>query len=69
MPQSDGFALLREIRSHPQWHSVPVVMLTSRDNHWHRQTAISLGATDYFTKPFRADELLSAIATLLPITV
>jgi type IV pili sensor histidine kinase/response regulator len=65
MPRLDGFALLREIRSHSQWHSLPVVMLTSRENQRHRQKAMSLGATAYFTKPFPPDELLNAIAALL----
>ena len=66
MPQIDGFELLKEIRSHPHWHSLPVVMLTSRENQFHRQIANDLGATAYFTKPFRTDELLEAIANLIP---
>ncbi len=65
MPHLDGLALLREIRSHPYWHSLAVMMLTSRENHRHRQQAMSLGATDYFTKPFRPDDLSAAIAALL----
>jgi type IV pili sensor histidine kinase/response regulator len=65
MPRLDGLALLREIRSHPYWHSLAVVMLSSRENHWHRQKAMKLGATAYFTKPFRPLELLAAIAALL----
>ncbi len=65
MPHLDGLALLREIRSHPYWHSLAVMMLTSRENHRHRQQAMSLGATDYFTKPFRPDDLCASIAALL----
>ncbi len=66
MPQMDGFELLKEIRHSPRWHNLPVMILTSRENPQHRQTASNLGATDYFTKPFQADELLSAIALLIP---
>lgn len=65
MPRVDGLELLKEIRSSPVWHNLPVVMLTSRENQWHRQTASNLGATDYLSKPFRHDQLLSTIATLL----
>ena len=65
MPRLDGFGLLREIRSHPRWHSLAVAMLTSRENDQHRQKAKQLGASTYFTKPFQPSELLSAIATLL----
>ena len=65
MPQIDGLELLRQIRSLPQWHSLPVIVLTSRENHQYRQIASNLGATHYFTKPFRQDELLEAIAPIL----
>ncbi len=65
MPRLDGLGLLKEIRSHPRWHSLPVVMLTSRENNLHRQKAMSLGATTYFTKPFRPAELLKCLSQLL----
>jgi type IV pili sensor histidine kinase/response regulator len=65
MPRLDGFGLLKEIRSHSRWHSLPVAMLTSRENELHRQKAASLGATHYFTKPFQPEELLKAIASIL----
>ncbi|ERN40375.1 chemotaxis protein histidine kinase [Rubidibacter lacunae KORDI 51-2] len=62
MPQLDGFGLLQAIRAHARWQDLPVVMLTSRDNPRHRETARRLGATDYFGKPFRPQELVAAIA-------
>jgi len=61
MPVLDGFAVLQSIRSHSQWHSLPVIMLTSRGQQQHRQKAFSLGANDYFNKPFRPQQLLEAI--------
>ncbi|NHC38225.1 hybrid sensor histidine kinase/response regulator [Scytonema millei] len=68
MPRVDGLSLLREIRASSQWQKLPVIVLTSRENQWHRQTAFGLGATEYFTKPFCTDDLLQAIANLLPVT-
>jgi type IV pili sensor histidine kinase/response regulator len=68
MPRVDGLALLREIRASSQWQQLPVIVLTSRENQWHRQTAFSLGATEYLTKPFCTDDLLQAIANLPPVT-
>ena len=65
MPRLDGFGLLGEIRARPQWDNLAVVMLTSRENDRYRQKAMNLGATAYFTKPFRPGELLNAIAALL----
>lgn len=66
MPRMDGLELLKQIRIHSVWHSLPVVVLTSRENQWYRQTATDLGASEYFTKPFHTDELLGAISQLLP---
>ncbi|HEX6641400.1 MAG TPA: response regulator [Thermoanaerobaculia bacterium] len=31
MPEMDGFAFAAEVRRHAQWHSIPIVVLTSRD--------------------------------------
>jgi type IV pili sensor histidine kinase/response regulator len=65
MPNMDGFSLLQLIRSHSVWKSLPVVVLTSRENDLHRQRAMNLGATDYLTKPFQPNELLVTVGNLL----
>ncbi len=31
MPEMDGFAFIRELRQHPQWRSLPVIVLTAKD--------------------------------------
>ena len=61
MPRLDGFGVLQAIRSHSRWHSLPVIMLTSRDHERHRQKAFSLGATDYIGKPFSPQKLLATV--------
>ena len=65
MPRIDGYSLLKEIRSHARWHSLPVAMLTSRASERHRQKASSLGATTYLTKPFQPLELLNEVNEML----
>ena len=39
----------------------PVVMLTSRSGDKHRQLAMNMGATGYFSKPFQQQELLQPL--------
>ncbi|MBD1935938.1 response regulator [Microcoleus sp. FACHB-68] len=65
MPRLDGFALLAEIRAHPNTRNLPVAILTSRESDSLRQQAMSLGATAYFTKPWEPAQLLDAIAVLI----
>lgn len=65
MPRMDGFELMRSLRSHPQFSSIPVAVLTSRTGAKHRSLAEELGADHYFTKPYREEELLQSVAQLL----
>ena len=65
MPNMDGLELLRVLRGSPQWHDVPVVMITTEGGQAQVQEAIELGATAYVRKPFSADLLRDKLAALL----
>jgi type IV pili sensor histidine kinase/response regulator len=65
MPNMDGFSLLQLIRTHAVWKSLPVVVLTSRENDLHRQRAMGLGANNYLTKPFQPNKLLELVGTFI----
>ncbi len=65
MPRLDGYGLLTRIRKEPQFKKLPVIMLTSRSGQKHRQLAINLGATDYFSKPFEEEKLIQTIRQLV----
>src|SRR5579864_8504715 len=62
MPEMDGFETLREIR---EVSTVPVIMLTVRQNEQDKIHGLDLGADDYMAKPFSPRELLSRIRALL----
>ena len=49
MPEMDGFETLRSIR---EVSTVPVIMLTVRQNEQDRIHGLDLGADDYIAKPF-----------------
>jgi len=59
LPIKDGFTVLRELRS--QGKKLPVIVITARNDDQDREKAISYGADDYLTKPFRFQHLLSRI--------
>lgn len=65
MPRMDGFELLSRMQKDSSLNHVPVAMLTSRGAERHRQMAIQLGASGYFTKPYLEEALLDAAQRML----
>jgi two-component system, chemotaxis family, sensor histidine kinase and response regulator PixL len=64
MPRLDGYGFLAHVKSDPNCQHLPIIMLTSRSGEKHRQIAMNLGASAYFSKPFREPELLKTIQQL-----
>jgi chemosensory pili system protein ChpA (sensor histidine kinase/response regulator) len=60
MPRMDGLETLFAIRQMAGAEELPVFMMTSRGGTKHRRAAEQLGATRYFTKPYRDSELATA---------
>ncbi|KGK91252.1 DNA-binding protein [Desulfosporosinus sp. HMP52] len=65
LPGMDGLNTLREIRLHPTYGYVPVLMLTSRDSEIDHVIGLELGADDYISKPIRFHELIARIKAVL----
>lgn len=65
MPRCDGLALLSMIQKDNNLNQLPIAMLTSRGADKHRQMAIQLGASGYFTKPYLEEALLEAASRML----
>jgi two-component system response regulator MprA len=63
MPGVDGLEVCRRIRS--AGNSVPVLMLTARDEVSDRVAGLDAGADDYLVKPFALEELLARLRALL----
>lgn len=63
LPLKDGFAVCQELRA--SGASVPVLMLTARDDVRDRITGLDSGADDYLVKPFDFHELLARVRALL----
>jgi DNA-binding response OmpR family regulator len=62
LPVLDGFEVCRILR---QEMSVPILMLTARDDEIDRVLGLEMGADDYITKPFSMRELLARVKALL----
>lgn len=65
MPRMDGYELLTHIRNQGNLKTIPVMMITSRTAHKHREKALELGADDYLGKPYQEYQLINHIEGLL----
>ncbi|MCY9588785.1 DNA-binding response regulator [Paenibacillus chitinolyticus] len=63
MPVVDGWEVCRRIREGGS--SVPILMLTAKDEVTDRVKGLDLGADDYLIKPFALEELLARVRVLL----
>ena len=58
LPEMDGMEICKRVR---EVSDVPIIMLTARDEIRDKVEGLDLGANDYMTKPFAAEELLARI--------
>ncbi len=65
MPRLDGYGFLAKVKASPPLESIPIAMLTSRSGDKHRQLAMNLGASAYFSKPYSEQALLQTIGSLV----
>ena len=63
MPEMDGITFIRMLRGHPQWETIPVIVLTGlRDDNQLVSRALELGVTDLVCKAtFGVQDLLARI--------
>lgn len=64
MPEMDGFALCRHVKTTIAFSHIPVILLTARTDGDSRITGYKNGADDYVTKPFDLEILKTSCAKL-----
>jgi DNA-binding response OmpR family regulator len=62
LPKLDGLEVCRRLRAES---TVPIIMLTARDDELDKVLGLELGADDYITKPFSIREFRSRVRALL----
>ena len=65
MPEMDGFELCRLLKADKKLKDIPVIFITALADTEDKVRAFSLGAVDYVTKPFQADEVYARVQTHL----
>jgi two-component system, OmpR family, response regulator TctD len=63
LPRMDGIEVIRTIRA--RGNSIPILILTAKDELRSRVEGLNAGADDYLTKPFEIEELEARLRALL----
>jgi CheY-like chemotaxis protein len=69
MSEMDGFGVLESVKNYESTASIPVIMLTARNNQKDQEKAISLGAADYVIKPIDIDDIVARVSRLVNVNV
>ena len=67
MPGIDGFEVCRRLKADPVTARVPVIFLSALDETADKVKGLQLGAVDYVSKPFQAEEVIARVNTHLTI--
>ena len=65
LPDVDGLDVLRAIRADSHTRTLPVVLVTARNEEIDRVLGLELGADDYISKPFSSRELVARLRAIL----
>ena len=65
LPAGDGFIVLERLRAITNLAQIPVVVVSARDFHGNKESALKAGARAYVQKPWNDSELLAIISQQL----
>jgi len=65
LPDGSGLDLCKKIKSNSSLESIPIIILTAKDDEVDKVVGFELGADDYVTKPFSVRELILRIKAVL----
>ena len=67
MPDINGLELVSFLKNHPQYKSIPIMVISTESTAEDRKRAAALGAEEYVVKPFQAPELIDKLRKLLHV--
>lgn len=65
LPDMDGLEICKEMRKRSDLSSLPIIIVTARNEEMDKVLGLELGADDYMTKPFSPKELVARVRALL----
>ncbi len=65
MPDISGFEILKQLKNDKKISSIPVILLTARDDEESKNKGMELGAEEYIIKPFEIENLKDKIEKII----
>lgn len=65
MPEPNGFELCKMLRADPKFSRTPIVIFTAMGDSESKAIALEVGADEFLTKPFRVEDLMQRIQSLI----
>jgi DNA-binding response OmpR family regulator len=65
LPDGNGFDILAQLRSRPEFSTLPIVMLTAKAELTDIRNGLALGADGYIAKPYSKNQLVEVISHVL----
>jgi DNA-binding response OmpR family regulator len=65
LPDADGMQILRQLRGHPRFARLPVIMMTGKSAAEDVLQGLAAGADGYVTKPFKVSAMVGAVNIVL----
>jgi DNA-binding response OmpR family regulator len=65
MPEPNGFEVCKMLRADPKYSHTPIVIFTAMGDSESKMLALAAGANEFLTKPFRVEDLMQRIQTLI----
>jgi two-component system chemotaxis response regulator CheY len=66
MPNMDGISFVKAVKELPNYKFIPIIMLTTESQETKKQQGQAAGAKAWMVKPFKPDQMLAAVAKLMP---
>lgn len=68
MPDINGLEITHFVKNNPNYHKIPVIIVTTERGEEDRKKGLSLGASEYITKPFNPEDLRQIVVRLIKDT-
>ncbi|MGI5920705.1 MAG: response regulator [Syntrophomonadaceae bacterium] len=65
LPNIDGLEVCRHLKSDPNYHTIPIIMLTAKGEEVDTILGLEMGADDYIKKPFSPREMVARVKARL----